>query len=198
MLTTNMLHRLALLTVFTFSTALAACAASADDVDEEEALDSETSELIGSGIVPQTSIRGIKLGMTSTQVRGILGTPEYINRYGVGERIQTYGYPETDTEVSFGKESQRVRSIRTWGDAYRTKEGVGIGSSRKAVDALPGSSCFASRFEDFDGDSEIVGFIQRCEISSGTTAKTQFYFPITRTPTKEPNAKVVQVTLEKR
>jgi hypothetical protein len=195
MRTNSLLHRFSLFTVLTLATSLAGCAADEGDVEEEEAR-IESAELSGSGIVVQTSIRGIKLDMTLAQVRGVAGAPKHVNLYLESNRVQWYDYG--DMEVAFDRDTQRVKRVTNFSAAPRTKEGIGIGSTRKAVDALPNTACFASRETDFDGDSEYVFFLQRCEISTGTTAKTYFWFDTTPTPSISGSAKVGIVSLEKR
>ena len=89
--TTSLLQRIALLTVLTTSTTLAGCMAP-DDVEEDEPASSETSELASAGIVPQVSIRGVKMGMTFSEVRAALGTPEHVVKFDDSSRIRWWEY----------------------------------------------------------------------------------------------------------
>jgi hypothetical protein len=169
---TNRFLRISLLAMLTLSTGLAGCAPSDDlDEDEPEEASARSSEemLSGAGIVPQVSIRGIELDMTTRDVRRVLGKPDSIYEYGDGTLVSyKYGL----TTVYFDRTSVRVSFVHTRSPGVRTKEGVGTGSLKNAVDALPDTRCFAEGHLPSDGD---VYYEHVCEVRS-STARTAFFF----------------------
>jgi hypothetical protein len=187
MLPPNFLQRLALFAMVTLSTGLTACAA---ETDEEATLASSEEITSGTGIVPGSSIFGAKLGMTPTQVKAILGEPEGVAKND--GRIWWMKFHGGKTEMYFDAKTERLREIDTSSATPRTKEGIGIGSTKKAVDAVPNTMCFATPLED----SEDVVYIRKCRISSNGVW-TSFFFPMSSKIGIEPTAKVTEIVLEK-
>jgi len=105
-------------------------------------------------LVPQRGMAGVQLGMSQTQVRGVLGKPLAVlrrdNEFGP---FTEYRYPFLLRVVFQGEE--RVTAIETRGRKERTARGAGVGSSRselrRAVPGLrceggPGGHCFLGAF----------------------------------------------------
>jgi hypothetical protein len=184
----TILHRFAWLAAVTLSTGLVGCAASDDGLDDEPTAGS-SEELNSAGIVPQVSIRGVKLGMTESQVRSLLGKPDSTEHWGTRDAASLeYG----KTRVQLGDDG-RVVIVDTLSQGVRTKENVGINSLRLNVEALPNMQC-STRKEDVDGEDV---YRHQCAISSAA-AITFFFFPPTDTPEFGANAKVSRVQLWKR
>src|SRR4051794_31331584 len=96
-------------------------------------------------IVPQRSIKGVKLGDTVGAVLARLGKPDTVifTRHPIIGRIRVYKYGLT--YVRFDGTSQstaKVTSIDTTSRAEKTSKGIGIGSTRAQVAArVPGVKC---------------------------------------------------------
>ena len=89
-------------------------------------------------IVPGEGIAGAKLGMTQGEVEAVLGKPEYTIRNG-SALYWAWGRPPREFRVQFSP--GKVYGFYLTRRDQKTKEGVGVGSSRRAVDRLPGSRC---------------------------------------------------------
>jgi hypothetical protein len=186
------LRCLALIATTTLAAASVGCASPDEELaedEEAETIDPSNSEqaLAGAGIVPPTSIRGIRLGITKRDVRNILGAPEKIERWTSG---RVYSYTYGLTQVTFFDESQRVKGIYTRSPGVRTKDGVGTGSLKNAVDALPGATCKTVK-EAREGSDELFHYewYQWCEIR-GNDLKMTFWFPMSYDGPQNANAKV--------
>jgi len=96
-------------------------------------------------IVPQRGIKGIRLGMTVSQVRARLGPPDRIvfRRDPIQGRVRVYAYGLTHASFSPGDASAaRVNGITTTSRRERTTRGVGVGSRRAQVaNRVPGIRC---------------------------------------------------------
>jgi hypothetical protein len=88
-------------------------------------------------IVPQEGIKGIRLGMTVSQVRARLGPPDRImfRRDPIQGRVRVYAYGLTHASFSPGDTSARVNVITTTSRRERTTRGIGVGSRRAQVAA---------------------------------------------------------------
>jgi hypothetical protein len=94
----------------------------------------------GATIVPQQSIAGVHLQMTTAQVRAKLGAPPKVlngkNDFGP---YTTFVYPRVT--ISF-QGRKRVSSLRTTSARERTAAGVGVGSTEGKVKAgVPRVKC---------------------------------------------------------
>jgi hypothetical protein len=87
-------------------------------------------------IVVQRSIAGVKLGMTATQVREVLGKPDAVSYPSnpIQGTVKRYHYGLTEVFISRGKDG-RVYLFTTRSTRQRTSDGVGVGSSEAAVHA---------------------------------------------------------------
>jgi hypothetical protein len=93
-------------------------------------------------VVPQKSIAGVKLGMSSTQVRSVLGEPKsdrtVPNEIQGRVRVLDYGL----TDVTLGASSDTVQNVTTTSRRQRTSKDVGVGSLRATVaKKVPGAKC---------------------------------------------------------
>lgn len=99
----------------------------------------------GAKIVPQKGIAGAKLGMTQARVLDKLGKPDR-------KRIRTNPFSGADfIEFKYGRtwvsfdgtvESSTVWGVSTKDRAERTARGVGVGSTKRKVEArVPGVKC---------------------------------------------------------
>jgi hypothetical protein len=88
----------------------------------------------GSTVVVQESIAGVKIGMTAAQVRAQLGKPKKVGYRPdqIQGSIKVYDYGLTDVYLSRGAEGQ-VFHVVTTSRKQRTKEGLGVGSTRAAI-----------------------------------------------------------------
>lgn len=150
-----------------------------------------SSALTGAGIVPPTSIRGIRLGITKAQVREILGKPEKIERYAGGP-VARYVYGLTT--ISFFRDSQRVQIVSTRSPGVRTKDGIGTGSLLNAVDASAGTKCEKWLDEIPDDGFTVREWHQECVVD-GNGVRMTFYFPVSYDGPQNASSKVSQVIL---
>jgi hypothetical protein len=83
-------------------------------------------------IRPQKGMAGVRLGMTQTQMRNVLGTPVR-TRQGQNDfgPFTQFVYPHSITVTFQG--NRRVTGISTRGRTEKTARGVGVGSSETAV-----------------------------------------------------------------
>jgi hypothetical protein len=84
--------------------------------------------------VVQESIAGVKLGMTASQVRKVLGPPRHVSypKNEIQGSIKFYDYGATEVSLTRGESSQ-VFNITTTSKAQRTSTGLGVGSTGAAV-----------------------------------------------------------------
>jgi hypothetical protein len=89
----------------------------------------------GAAIVVGKGIAGVRLSMTSHQVRQVLGTPPTVhhghNDFGP---FTQYVYPGRRLRVTF-QSGNRVTAIATTSKTHKTSAGVGVGSSKSDVQA---------------------------------------------------------------
>ena len=100
-------------------------------------------------IVPQKSIKGIKLGLTQSGVRAAAGEPTRVRtiQNEIMGRVTEWSYGKT--KVLFNGRTRRatVINLETTSRAERTANGIGVGSSRAQVLArVRGAKC-----ENVDG-----------------------------------------------
>lgn len=91
-------------------------------------------------IVVQHGIAGVRLHMTKSQVRALLGTPQHIqtgrNDFG---RYTTFRYARVSVTFQSGV---KVTGMRTSSPLERTATGVGVGATRAKVKSkVPGARC---------------------------------------------------------
>ena len=83
-------------------------------------------------IRPQKGMAGVRLGMSQTQMRSVLGTPvrtrQSMNDFGP---YTQFIYPHSITVTFQG--NRNVTGISTRGRTEKTERGVGVGSVEKAV-----------------------------------------------------------------
>jgi hypothetical protein len=83
-------------------------------------------------IRPQKGMAGVRLGMSQTQMRGVLGTPvrtkQGQNDFGP---FTQFIYPHSITVTFQG--NRHITGISTRGRTEKTLRGVGVGSSETAV-----------------------------------------------------------------
>jgi hypothetical protein len=96
----------------------------------------------GASIVPQQGMLGVKLGMTSAQIRARLGPPDAI-RHPSNEIIGRYTeYRYGEVRVSLFESNSQAFNFFTRGRSARTVKGVGVGSPETYVKtAVPGVTC---------------------------------------------------------
>jgi hypothetical protein len=94
-------------------------------------------------IVPQRGIKGIRLGMSATEVRARLGVPDRNTTRPdeIQGRIRIYAYGlTTATFATAGR--ARVIAVSTSSRRERTSRGIGVGSTRASVrENVPGARC---------------------------------------------------------
>jgi hypothetical protein len=95
-------------------------------------------------VVPQQGMKGLRLGMTPAQVRATLGSPDWFafvrDRIIGRTRVWRYGL----TRVSFDGATSRARvlTLDTTSPHERLANGIGVGSTRAAVDRrVRGTRC---------------------------------------------------------
>lgn len=95
-------------------------------------------------LVPQQSLRGLKIGMVASQVRAVAGTPS-INKILIHPLLgKTRRMRFGKVEVTFRGTSAAapVVNITTTSRNERTSGGIGVGSSERALAAkLTGERC---------------------------------------------------------
>jgi len=94
-------------------------------------------------VVVQESIAGVKLGMTSAQVRAVLGKPHHVTYKPdqVEGSVKIFDYGPTDVILTRGAQAQVLR-VKTTSRAQRTSNGIGVGSTRAAIKrAFPRATC---------------------------------------------------------
>jgi hypothetical protein len=95
----------------------------------------------GARIVPGQSIAGVKLSMTKTQVRGVLGEPSTI-AHGANEFGSFTVFKYFRLSVTF-QGDKTATAIKTNRKVERTRNGIGVGSTRAQVLAgVRGVQCF--------------------------------------------------------
>ena len=89
----------------------------------------------GAVVVPQEGMKGLKLGMTVAEVRGVLGAPDRfrtVRNPSIG-RIREWRYGLTRVSFDGTGRSARVLAMDTRSRAERLAVGVGVGSTRATV-----------------------------------------------------------------
>ena len=99
-----------------------------------------SQQTLPAGFVPYRSIGTVRLGMTEKAVRARLGEPNSINLGSKGQNdpsqlIYSRKSPRQTLIITFDqfRRGDPVAHIQASGRAFRTKRGIGIGSSRAAV-----------------------------------------------------------------
>jgi hypothetical protein len=95
-------------------------------------------------IVPQRSIKGIKLGMSVREVRDALGAPDKIAfaKHPILGRVRVYAYGLTRASFDGSDRDAHVSAVSTTSRHERTSRGIGIGSVRAQVASeVPGVRC---------------------------------------------------------
>lgn len=103
-----------------------------------------TAAPAGAVIVPQKSIKGIRLGLSQTGVRSAAGKPTRIRtiNHPIMGRVLEWSYGKTTVTFNGRTSSARVISLMTKSPAERTAAGIGVGSTRAAVKAkVPNVKC---------------------------------------------------------
>jgi hypothetical protein len=107
-------------------------------------------------IRPQKGMAGARLGMTQTQMRGVLGQPTRTKQGMTDSGPYTqFFYPHAITVTFQG--NRRITGISTHGRTEKTERGVGVGSRETDVQAKVGHvhcetigharTCHVGRFE---------------------------------------------------
>ena len=95
-------------------------------------------------IVPQKSIKGIRLGLSQNGVRAAAGKPDKvrtINNEIMGKVIE-WSYGKTKVLFNGRTSSAKVINLSTTSAAERTAAGIGVGSTRAQVLAkVKGAKC---------------------------------------------------------
>lgn len=96
----------------------------------------------GALIVPQSSIAGVRLGMSEARVRAVAGRPDHVagarNEFG---RYKVFIYRTRRLQVVF-QGGGGATSVATESRAERTRTHVGVGSTERAVRrGVPGVRC---------------------------------------------------------
>lgn len=84
-------------------------------------------------IVPGTSIAGVKLGMTETQMAGVLGVPDSV-KHGTNEFGGFTKFKYHKLTVTF-QGNEEATSVITTRKSEKTSHGVGVGSTRAQLKA---------------------------------------------------------------
>ncbi len=95
-------------------------------------------------LVPQSSIRGVKVGMVASEVRSKLGSPDS-NRtlaHPILRKIRTMRFGLVVVMFRGIRFNSPVINISTTSKKERTASGIGVGSSERALRrALSGETC---------------------------------------------------------
>ncbi|MGH3074042.1 MAG: hypothetical protein ACRDQC_03900 [Gaiellales bacterium] len=91
-----------------------------------------------STLITSTSLGGVHLGESRDDVASALGTGRLIGGSGTDATVR---YPKAGLTVFFGE--GRAYFVRTHDRRYRTRGGIGVGSTIARVATLPGIGCFA-------------------------------------------------------
>ena len=88
-------------------------------------------------IVPQQGMKGVRIGMTVAQVEDRLGEPSRsrIERNEIIGRVRELDYGLTSMSFDGTKASSKLLTIGTTSRTERLANGIGIGSTRAAVDS---------------------------------------------------------------
>jgi hypothetical protein len=87
----------------------------------------------GATIVPQRSLKGVRLDMSEQQVRAKLGNPDRV-RHPVSDVFGKYtSWYYGRTRINMFDGNKKVFDVTTTSRAEKTRSGVGIGSSVAAV-----------------------------------------------------------------
>jgi hypothetical protein len=114
-------------------------------------------------IVPQRGMHGARIGMTVSEVRENVGKPTHIAfvRHPIIGRIRVWGYGRTRVTFDGDGRSARVIAMDTTSRGERLANGIGVGSTRAAVDArVRGARCKV----EFGHDHCYVGEFRAGEI----------------------------------
>lgn len=87
-------------------------------------------------IVPQKGMKGIRLSMTTDQVRKVLGKPDAVAfpKSEIQGRYKRYRYGLTTVDLFSGRNG-KVFNITTRSPKERTAKGVGVGSTEAEIAA---------------------------------------------------------------
>lgn len=110
----------------------------------------------GAAIVPQESIKGIKLDMTAGDVRALLGSPDRFRtvRNDFAGRVREWRYGLTILTFDGTAADAKVMAVTTRSRAERTAAGVGVRSRKGTVRSkVPGVRCLV----EFNYDHCFVG-----------------------------------------
>jgi hypothetical protein len=103
--------------------------------------------------VPQTSMRGVELGMTREAVKGLLGEPDLQEErrdFGLWGDATAYHFGKTNVLFTHNSSPPKAFFIETESTNVKTPDGVGIGSTEHDLTArVAGLTCEA----DFDPDT---------------------------------------------
>ena len=94
-------------------------------------------------IVVQRGMKGVRLGMTADDVRRVLGRPDKVGypRHPILGSFKLYRYGATTISIHRSR-SGTVFNLTTTSRRERTANGIGVGSSERAVDhGVRGSRC---------------------------------------------------------
>ena len=110
----------------------------------------------GAVIVPQESIKGVKLDMTVGEVRALLGSPDRFRtvRNDFAGRVREWRYGLTTLTFDGTAADAKVMAVQTRSRAERTAAGVGVRSRRATVRSrVPNVRCLV----EFSYDHCFVG-----------------------------------------
>jgi hypothetical protein len=95
-------------------------------------------------LVPQGSIRGVKVGMTLSQVRERLGSPgsDRATRHPILGLTRTLGYGRLTVTFDGRASTSPVTAVMTESSSDRTAAGLGVGSTERQLrSGLKGLKC---------------------------------------------------------
>jgi len=93
-----------------------------------------------------------------------------------------------ETFIQFWENSGRVRWVKTSSPGVRTKGGVGTGSLKNAVDALPGSRCTSEK------EPNTTMWYQWCSID-GNGVRMEFWFKDAYGKPHDANSKIDRILI---